>query len=105
MKPGKRIKAGDRIRFGAQADGACLLGRLDATVVDKGEDGEVVLRFDLAGPRWMRRSATSASCPCPPISRRSGPRTTATAADYQTLFAKWDGSVAAPTAGLHFTPD
>mgnify|MGYP000270516648 CR=1 FL=1 len=34
MKPGKRIKPGDRIRFGAEVDGACLLGRLDATVVD-----------------------------------------------------------------------
>ena len=50
MKPGKRIKAGDRISFGAESDGGCLAGRLDAVVEGKGEDGLITLRFDLAGP-------------------------------------------------------
>ena len=38
MKPGKRIKPGDRIRFGNESDAACDGGRLDATVAGKGED-------------------------------------------------------------------
>ena len=44
MKPGKRIKPGDRIRFGQGADAACDLGRLDATVTAKGDDGLITLR-------------------------------------------------------------
>ena len=40
MKPGKRLKPGDRVRFGETSDRACLLGALDATVQAKGEDGE-----------------------------------------------------------------
>ena len=43
MKPGKRIKPGDRIRFGAHGDAACDLGRLDATVTAKGDDGLITL--------------------------------------------------------------
>lgn len=78
MKPGKRIKAGDRIRFGAAADGACLPGRLDATVVDKGEDGLVALRFDLAGPALDEAIRDVGVMPLPPISPPNGPRTTAT---------------------------
>src|ERR1700749_3674503 len=50
MKPGKRLKPGDRIRFGETNARARLLGALDATVADKGEDGEVELSFDLMGP-------------------------------------------------------
>src|SRR6218665_4160971 len=46
MRPGKRIKPGDRIRFGTGGDAACDLGRLDATVAAKGDDGLVTLTFD-----------------------------------------------------------
>ena len=49
-KPGKRLKEGDRIRFGETEDRACLLGQLDATVKEKREGGEIVLGFDLSGP-------------------------------------------------------
>ena len=49
MKPGKRIKVGDRIRFGRHRDAACDLGRVEASVEAKGDDGLVSLRFDLAG--------------------------------------------------------
>jgi len=104
MKPGKRIKAGDRIRFGAAADGACLLGRLDATVVDKGEDGLVTLRFDLAGPMLDEAIRDVGVMPLPPYIAAKRAEDDRDRSDYQTLFAKWDGSVAAPTAGLHFTP-
>ena len=104
MKPGKRIKAGDRIRFGAEADGACLLGRLDATVVDKGEDGLVTLRFALAGPALDEAIRDIGVMPLPPYIAARRAEDDRDRSDYQTLFARWDGSVAAPTAGLHFTP-
>ncbi|MDY6923165.1 MAG: tRNA preQ1(34) S-adenosylmethionine ribosyltransferase-isomerase QueA [Pseudomonadota bacterium] len=104
MKPGKRIKAGDRIRFGSETDGACLLGRLDATVIHKGEDGLVVLRFDLAGPILDEAIRDIGVMPLPPYIAAKRAEDDRDRSDYQTLFAKWDGSVAAPTAGLHFTP-
>ena len=104
MKPGKRIKAGDRVRFGAEADGACLLGRLDATVVDKGEDGLVTLRFDLSGPFLDEAIRDVGVMPLPPYIAAKRAEDDRDRSDYQTMFAHWDGSVAAPTAGLHFTP-
>ena len=104
MKPGKRIRAGDRIRFGAQRDAACLLGRLDAIVADKGEDGLVVLRFDLTGPALDEAIRDVGVMPLPPYIAAKRAEDDRDRSDYQTLFAKWDGSVAAPTAGLHFTP-
>lgn len=104
MKPGKRIKAGDRVRFGAQADGGCLLGRLDATVVDKGEDGLVTLRFDLSGPFLDEAVREVGVMPLPPYIAAKRAEDDRDRSDYQTMFAHWDGSVAAPTAGLHFTP-
>ncbi|MGQ2991492.1 MAG: tRNA preQ1(34) S-adenosylmethionine ribosyltransferase-isomerase QueA [Brevundimonas sp.] len=104
MKPGKRIKAGDRIRFGPIEDGACLLGRLDATVVDKGEDGLVTLKFDLAGPALDEAIRNVGVMPLPPYIAAKRPEDDRDRSDYQTVFAEHDGSVAAPTAGLHFTP-
>ena len=104
MKPGKRIKAGDRIRFGSDSDGACLLGRLDATVVDKGEDGLVTLCFDLAGPALDEAIRDVGVMPLPPYIAAKRAEDDRDRSDYQTMFAQLDGSVAAPTAGLHFTP-
>lgn len=104
MKPGKRIKPGDRISFGAETDHACLLGRLDATVINKGEDGLVTLRFDLAGPALDEAIRDVGVMPLPPYIAAKRAEDDRDRSDYQTLFAKWDGSVAAPTAGLHFTP-
>jgi S-adenosylmethionine:tRNA ribosyltransferase-isomerase len=104
MKPGKRIKAGDRIRFGSDSDGASLPGRLDATVVDKGEDGLVTLRFDLAGPALDEAIRDVGVMPLPPYIAAKRAEDDRDRSDYQTMFAQLDGSVAAPTAGLHFTP-
>jgi S-adenosylmethionine:tRNA ribosyltransferase-isomerase len=104
MKPGKRIKAGDRIRFGAASDAACLLGRLDATVVDKGDDGLVTLRFDLVGPMLDEAIRDVGVMPLPPYIAAKRAEDDRDRSDYQTMFAQLDGSVAAPTAGLHFTP-
>ncbi len=65
-KPGKRIKTGDRIRFGGGQDSTCLAGQLDATVTAKGEGGEVTLAFDLSGPALDEAIATVGHIPLPP---------------------------------------
>ncbi len=104
MRPGKRLKAGDRIAFGARDDGACLRGRLDATVEAKGEGGEIVLAFDLAGPDLDQAIAERGAMPLPPYIASRRAEDERDRADYQTVYARLDGSVAAPTAGLHFTP-
>jgi S-adenosylmethionine:tRNA ribosyltransferase-isomerase len=105
MRPGKRLKAGDRIAFGAQGDNVCLFGRLDATVTDKREGGEVMLVFDLAGPDLDLAIARRGAMPLPPYIAARRAEDERDLADYQTVYAREDGSVAAPTAGLHFTPE
>ena len=105
MKPGKRLKPGDRIRFGELADRACLLGALDATVKHKGDDGEVTLAFDLSGPDLDAAIAERGVMPLPPYIAARRAEDDRDRADYQTMFARPEGSVAAPTAGLHFTPE
>ena len=105
MKPGKRLKEGDRVRFGERTDRACLLGALDATVRRKGEDGEVELGFDLSGPDLDAAVAERGHMPLPPYIAARRPEDERDLQDYQTMFARPEGSVAAPTAGLHFTPE
>lgn len=103
-RPGKRLKPGDRIAFGGR-DGVCLLGALDATVESKGEEGDIVLAFDFAGAILDEAVEAAGNMPLPPYidSRRAADAQDRT--DYQTVFAKAEGAVAAPTAGLHFTPE
>jgi S-adenosylmethionine:tRNA ribosyltransferase-isomerase len=103
MKPGRRLAVGDRVRFGERDDRACMLGILDATVAGKGEGGEVVLSFDLAGPDLDMAIAERGVMPLPPYIASRRPEDDQDLADYQTVFAREDGSVAAPTAGLHVT--
>jgi S-adenosylmethionine:tRNA ribosyltransferase-isomerase len=105
MKPGKRLKPGDRVRFGDRDDRACLLGVLDATVMAKGDGGEVTLAFDLSGPDLDASIAERGAMPLPPYIAAKRPEDEQDRSDYQTVYAREDGSVAAPTAGLHFTPD
>jgi S-adenosylmethionine:tRNA ribosyltransferase-isomerase len=102
VKPAKRLTAGDVIRFGDEGR-VCFLGQLDATVENKGEGGEVTLAFAFHGPVLDQAIAERGDMPLPPyIAARRTPDER-DRADYQTLFAATDGSVAAPTAGLHFT--
>jgi S-adenosylmethionine:tRNA ribosyltransferase-isomerase len=105
MRPGKRLREGDRIRFGAMGDHACELDMLDATVAEKKEGGEVVLAFDLSGAYLDAAIATAGVMPLPPYIAAKRAQDERDRADYQTVYARLDGSVAAPTAGLHFTPD
>jgi S-adenosylmethionine:tRNA ribosyltransferase-isomerase len=102
-KPGKRLREGDRIRFGEMDDRACLLGALDATVAAKGEEGEITLAFDLAGPDLDAAIAAAGAMPLPPYIAGKRAPDEQDMSDYQTFYAQEDGAVAAPTAGLHFT--
>ena len=104
MRPGKRLAVGDRVAFGDAHDRACLLASLDATVKDKGEGGEVTLAFDLSGPDLDAAIAERGAMPLPPYIAAKRGEDAQDRADYQTVYADEDGSVAAPTAGLHFTP-
>jgi S-adenosylmethionine:tRNA ribosyltransferase-isomerase len=101
-KPGKRLKAGDRISFGAP-EGVCLLGSLDATVEAKGEEGEVLLAFDFTGAVLDEAIAIAGYMPLPPYIGARRPADERDRKDYQTIYAREEGAVAAPTAGLHFT--
>ncbi|MBK9082746.1 MAG: tRNA preQ1(34) S-adenosylmethionine ribosyltransferase-isomerase QueA [Rhizobiales bacterium] len=106
VRPAKKLNVGERIRFGETSEStACLLAALDAEVIEKGEGGEVLLRFAFAGPALDEAIARLGRMPLPPYiaHRRAGDA--ADARDYQTIFADESGAVAAPTAGLHFTPD
>ena len=104
LRPGKRVKAGDRIRFGHDAS-TCLLGQLDATVVEKGDAGDAVLRFDFAGPALDDAIRAVGHIPIPPYIAAKRSDDAEDLHDYQTIYAREEGAVAAPTAGLHFTPD
>jgi S-adenosylmethionine:tRNA ribosyltransferase-isomerase len=103
VKPAKKLIAGDRIRFGNEGK-VCLLGHLDADVEAKGVEGEVTLSFSFHGPTLDQAISDLGSPPLPPyIASKRTPDDQDTA-DYQTMFAVNEGAVAAPTAGLHFTP-
>jgi S-adenosylmethionine:tRNA ribosyltransferase-isomerase len=104
VKPGKRLAVGDTVRFGDEGK-VCFLGQLDATVEAKAESGEVTLSFAFHGPTLDQAIAERGAMPLPPYiaSRRAADEEDRS--DYQTLFAHDEGSVAAPTAGLHFTAD
>ncbi|KFB10169.1 tRNA preQ1(34) S-adenosylmethionine ribosyltransferase-isomerase QueA [Nitratireductor basaltis] len=104
IKPAKRVKEGEIIRFGADG-GACEGATLDATVAEKGEAGEVLLVFDMSGPVLDERIAMVGQMPLPPYIAAKRPEDERDAIDYQTVYAKEEGAVAAPTAGLHFTPE
>ena len=103
VKPAKKLASGDRIRFGNEGK-VCLLGHLDAEVEAKGAEGEVTLSFTFHGPTLDQAIADLGSPPLPPYIAGKRAPDERDLDDYQTMFAKEEGAVAAPTAGLHFTP-
>src|SRR5579863_3113661 len=103
VKPAKKLARGDVVRFGSEGK-VCLLGHLDAEVEDKGEDGAVTLSFSFHGPTLDSAISDLGSPPLPPYIASKRTPDEQDAADYQTMFAMNEGAVAAPTAGLHFTP-
>jgi len=98
----KKVEVGDTLRFGSEGR-VCFLNELDTQVSQKDEGGEVTLSFSFHGPILDQAIAERGDMPLPPYiaSRRAPDDRDRT--DYQTLFAREEGSVAAPTAGLHFT--
>ena len=92
-RPTKRLKDGDVLSF----------AELTARVHAINDEGSIVLAFDRRGADFLAALEQSGAVPLPPYIR-GGIADARDRADYQTMFAEIDGSVAAPTAGLHFTP-
>ena len=91
--PARRLRPGDTLTFGHGLE-ACVRAR---------EGGEVVLAFNRAGPELDRAIAAIGAMPLPPYIAKLRPPDRQDFTDYQTVYAREEGSVAAPTAGLHFT--
>jgi S-adenosylmethionine:tRNA ribosyltransferase-isomerase len=120
VRPGRKIMPGERLYFGKCGEEACAEGgpfkpsfglsgavdsadfTLEAEVLARGEFGERTLRF-LPVPDFYARLERLGHIPLPPYIDR--PDTAEDRQRYQTVFARDPGSVAAPTAGLHFTPE
>lgn len=92
-KGAKRLRVGDELE---------LAPGLTATVAGRDPEGGVILAFTLAGEALLAVIQEHGAMPLPPYIRRAEPLAR-DRIDYQTLFARRDGAVAAPTAGLHFT--
>ncbi len=100
----KKLREGDRLRFG-HTNTSCLMGALDATVEEKGEAGEITLAFDLSGAELDAAFHAVGHVPLPPYIALKRSEDERDAIDYQTIYAREEGAVAAPTAGLHFTQE
>jgi len=94
VRNAKRVRDGDRIDFGEG---------VSAVAGERGEDGSLLLTFE--GDEPVELLLTRAGrMPLPPYIAARRPADERDAADYQTMFAREEGAVAAPTAALHFTP-
>ena len=94
-KPAKKLEQGDTVEF----------GELLARVENKGEAGEITLAFKIEGAALDLAIAVAGRMPLPPYIEAKRKQDLQDKTDYQTIFAKHEGAVAAPTASLHFTPD
>ncbi len=98
LKPGRKVKSGDRLRFESAGEA------LEASVTDKGDDGVYILELACDAQAVVGRLHAVGAMPLPPYIRSKRREDEQDKRDYQTVFANEAGSVAAPTAGLHFTP-
>ena len=96
IKNARRLKVGDVISFSD-----CF----HATVLYKTETGSVCVRFNYGGAELMEQLHLIGTMPLPPYIKRGRGGKETDKADYQTIYARHEGAVAAPTAGLHFTED
>jgi S-adenosylmethionine:tRNA ribosyltransferase-isomerase len=94
-KGARRLRTGARLVF---ADG------FDANVAEKHPEGDVTLRFELERDAFREALTRHGAMPLPPYIKRPRGSDPRDRVDYQTIFARAEGAVAAPTAGLHFTP-
>lgn len=105
VRPAKRLKQGEIIRFEAAANGGSGgMDKLEAEIVEKAEEGEVLLGFSISGAVLDQAIEWIGQMPLPPYISARRPNDRSDARDYQTVFARRSGAVAAPTASLHFTP-
>jgi S-adenosylmethionine:tRNA ribosyltransferase-isomerase len=96
VRPGRKMRNGERVLFGD--------GELEAEIIDRGELGARTLRFVSRTDDDVREHIERIGhIPLPPYVDRSDDP--ADRERYQTVFAKRPGAIAAPTAGLHFTPE
>lgn len=95
-RPGKRLRPEDSIAFGPD---------LSAEIIEKHEGGEILLRFHADEASFFDLLHRYGEPPLPPYIKRAPGEAKADEARYQTVYAARDGAVAAPTAGLHFTPE
>ena len=95
IRNAKRLRVGDTVEFG---------GGVNASAAEKGEDGAVLLHFHGHEPVEVLLERAGRMPLTPYIASRR-PADEADRSDYQTMFAREEGAVAAPTAALHFTPD
>ena len=95
-KPAKKLRIGETFKVNEE---------FEAEVLDKKDGGEVTLRFNKSGAELIAALEKYGVMPLPPYIRRDAGGDDQDKSDYQTIFAQKDGAVAAPTAGLHFTPD
>ena len=104
VRPGKKIGIGERLYFGGEVSkaGGFQEAGLAAEVVSRGEFGERCIRFDPA-PDFFAIIERLGHVPLPPYIARED--CGSDRERYQTVYARERGSVAAPTAGLHFTPE
>ena len=103
-RPAKRLRAGDVIVFGDEGK-VCYRDVLAACVEARGEAGIVTLAFNLHSAFLDDAIAAMGEMPLPPYIASKRAASDEDRIDYQTIFADKDGAVAAPTAGLHFTPE
>jgi S-adenosylmethionine:tRNA ribosyltransferase-isomerase len=102
LKPGRRVRAGSKLRFQDLQENAT---DTVATVLEKNPAGQFRLLFE-GTENILNELGKHGEIPLPPyITRPSGPSLPQDCERYQTVFASPLGSVAAPTAGLHFTPE
>jgi S-adenosylmethionine:tRNA ribosyltransferase-isomerase len=94
LKPGRRVKPGDQLHFGEG---------LSAIAGEKSETGDLELTFNLSGATLDEAIKARGAMPLPPYIAAKRAQQPRDAEDYQTVYAREDGAVAAPTAGLHFT--
>lgn len=102
VKPGRRLKPGDRVVFSGPGSNIPGGKRLRAHILDFGQDGTRIVRFEYEGV-FMERLEECGSMPLPPYIGR--PSEDIDRERYQTVYCREEGSVAAPTAGLHFTDE
>jgi len=104
VRPAKKLKQGEVIRFAAANSVESGAESLDAEVVSKGAEGDVLLKFVASAEKLDKTIERIGQMPLPPYISSRRLADDKDTQDYQTLFAQKPGAVAAPTASLHFTP-